>query len=254
MAHIRFFVSGVFEWALNHGMYSGFNPASADLPEGLPRGKETSAYSVEEIARLLSLLADVKAQAIVAMAFGSGLRKGELAGLQWQDYERTENGAVIHVRQAVWHRKITSVKTESSVADVNLGIQFCEYIDAYRGLCYGVDSGLMFGYSADRPVNLDSFANAYFKPVLKAAGIPWRGYHGFRRGNATFLAKHEGAHVAALVLRHSNVGTTEAHYIKNSAQERRIAQAKKVVTISIQREQAATTLSAGLSASRSNTN
>jgi integrase len=254
MAHIRFFVSGVFEWALNHGMYSGFNPAAADLPEGLPKGKETSAYSVEEIGRMLSLLADAKAQAIVAMAFGSGLRKGELAGLRWEDYEPTDSGAVIHVRQAVWHRRITTVKTESSIADVNLGVEFCEYIDAYRQLCQCVTSGLMFGYSADRPVNLDSFANAYFKPVLKAAGIPWRGYHGFRRGNATFLAKYEGSHVAALVLRHSNVGTTEAHYIKNSAQERRIAQAKKVVNISVQREHAATTLADGLTASRSKTN
>jgi integrase len=254
MAHIRFFVSGVFEWALNHGMYSGFNPAAADLPEGLPKGKETSAYSVEEIGRMLSLLADAKAQAIVAMAFGSGLRKGELAGLRWEDYEKTDSGAVIHVRQAVWHRRITTVKTESSIADVNLGVEFCEYIDAYRQLCQGVTSGLMFGYSADRPVNLDSFANAYFKPLLKAAGIPWRGYHGFRRGNATFLARYEGSHVAALVLRHSNVGTTEAHYIKNSAQERRAAEAKKMVTMTIQKEHAAATLSAGLIATRKQAN
>jgi integrase len=160
-AHIRFFVSGVFEWALNHGMYSGFNPAAADLPEGLPKGKETSPYSVEEIGRMLSLLADANAQAVVAMAFGSGLRKGELAGFRWEDYEKTDNGAVIHVRQAVWHRRITTVKTESSVADVNLGVEFCEYIDAYRRLCRGINSGLMFGYSADRPVNLDSFANEH---------------------------------------------------------------------------------------------
>jgi hypothetical protein len=55
----------------------------------------------------------------------------------------------------------------------------------------------------------------------ETAGIPWRGYHGFRRGNATYLAKHQGSHAAALMLRHSNVSTTETNYIKNSAQDRR---------------------------------
>jgi integrase len=254
MAHIRFFMSGIFEWALNHGFYSGLNPANADLPHGLPKGKETTAYSIEEIARMLSLLADVKAQAIIAVAFGAGLRKGEIAGLRWEDYNPTDTGAVIHVRQAVWHGKITTVKTASSDADVNLGSEFCIFVDAYRQLCGGVRLGLMFGYSADHPVNLDSFATAYIRPVLKAAGIPWRGYHGFRRGNATFLARHEGASVAALMLRHSDVGTTEAHYIKTSAQERRAAEAKKVITITAQKEQAAESLSAGLSAVRKQAN
>jgi integrase len=246
MQHVRFFLSGVFEFAKNRGWYAGENPCNADLPEGLPKGKETGFYSVEDVGKMLTLLANIQAQAVVALAFGSGLRKGEIAGLRWEDYESMETGAVIHVRRSVWNGKSDTTKNESSAADANLDAAFCQYIEAYRAFCGGVTEGFMFGYSAEHPVNMDSFAKWKIKPVLKAAGIEWKGWHAFRRGNATFLAKYQGAEVAAVMLRHSSVATTQAHYIKDTAQDRRAALAKKAEQIEGQRQAAAESLGDGL--------
>ena len=62
---------------------------------------------------------------------------------------------------------------------------------------------------------MHNLANRVIRPALKNAGIPWCGYHGFRRGLATNL------HTLGIVdtdiqriLRHADVGVTQASYIK----------------------------------------
>ena len=53
------------------------------------------------------------------------------------------------------------------------------------------------------------------KDRLKAAGIQWEGWHGFRRGLATNLDRiGVRGSIAAMVLRHSNDRVTRKHYIK----------------------------------------
>lgn len=250
MQHIRFFVSGIFEFAKNVGYYSGENPATADLPEGLPLGKETEAYTLDEVVRLLSLLASPKSQAIVALAWGSGLRKGEIEGLDWRDYEPTDTGATIHVRRSVWRRHhITTPKTESSADDVHIGPEIVEYIEAYRRFLRGVTEGFMFGYSATHPIDLESFVRYELKPVMQKAGMKYKGLHGFRRAAATFLAKQisgNGLRAASLVLRHSDETVTQNHYVKNSKQDRRAMQAARVAEMGETRKSAAAILGAGL--------
>jgi integrase len=246
--HIRFFVSGVFEFAKNTGYYSGENPATADIPQDLPVGKETEAYTVEEVAQILSLLTSSKFQAIIALLWGSGLRKGEAEGLDWRDYERTDTGAKIHVRRSVWKGKISTPKNASSADVVHISNEIVEYIEAYRNFLGGVDEGFMFG-TYDKPINLESFVRYELKPLMWAAGMTYKGLHGFRRGNATFLAKRvdgNGLKAASLVLRHSNEAVTRDHYVKNTKQERRAMVARRVVEISETRKQAAVVLGAGL--------
>jgi hypothetical protein len=64
----------------------------------------------------------------------------------------------------------------------------------------------------------------------------------------TWPRKHgsDGTTAAASLLRHANSSTTEDHYIKNTKQERRTAQAQKVISIRRQRTVAAATIGAGL--------
>ena len=250
MQHVRFFVSGLFEFAKNVGYYTWpENPASADLPDGLTIGKETQAYSTDEVSRLLAILTSPRDQAIIALAYVGGLRMGELEGVRWEDYERTDTGAVIHIRRSIWHRKLTTPKTISSADDVFIGPEVVTYIEAHRQFCKGVNSGYMFGLSHDRPVNLESLARNTLKPLMDTASIPWKGWHGFRRAAATHLARTmngKGAEAASLVLRHSGTAVTEAHYIKTSKQENRARQARKEMDVAEQRQDAAAILGQNL--------
>jgi integrase len=271
--HIRFTVSGIFETAKDKGLYYGENPASASLPANLPGRREdkTQAYSVTEVNRLLSLFTSPLTQAMIALAFGSGLRKGEIAGLDWRDYERTEDGATIRVRRSVYRGHLTTPKTESSADMVHIGPEVVEYIEAFRQFLGGVNEGFLFPGEAGRPINLESFWRWKINPLLSRCGVchkqksahvkadheykrdesmpVWKGWHGFRRGNATFLAKQlggDGLRAASLMLRHSDQGVTQDSYVNNTRQERRAMQATKVVEISETRKRAAAAVGAGL--------
>jgi integrase len=261
LAHIRFFLSGVFEFALNRGLYVGENPCKADLPGGLAPTKAGGVYNIAEVGTILSLLrADIKAQAIVALAFGSGMRKGELSGLKWEDYESTDTGAVIHVRRSSWRGRVTAPKTESSANDVRIDQVYCDYIEAYRQSVGGVNSGFMFGVSAEKPLALDAFATHHIKAILRAARLTWRGWHAFRRGAITFAATQlnngglssDGIEAGRILGRHSDSGVTLNSYIAASKQEKRIAAAGKQIAIETQRQATADMLGAGLKQARPN--
>jgi integrase len=60
-----------------------------------------------------------------------------------------------------------------------------------------------------------NLADRVIKPVFKANGLKWKGWHAYRRGLATNL--HElGVPdiVIQAILRHENVSTTQRSYIK----------------------------------------
>jgi len=62
---------------------------------------------------------------------------------------------------------------------------------------------------------LDNLADRVIKPVFKANGLEWKGWHAYRRGLATNL--HElGVPdiVIQAILRHEDVSTTQRSYIK----------------------------------------
>jgi integrase len=118
---------------------------------------------------------DVKnllAQAVLAVAFGTGLRKGELQGLKWEHSKLLKDGsAKIAVEQSVWHGQIVGVKTESSADEVTLGPDFVEYVEQYRAAIGGLNSGFMFGYSGGRPIDLDSFRKWVMLPLLNRCAV-----------------------------------------------------------------------------------
>jgi hypothetical protein len=63
------------------------------------------------------------------------------------------------------------------------------------------------------------------RPALAKADIKWNGWYAHRRGAGTLvtaLAKDEGMAAKGL-LRHSNLSTTTAHYVKDVPQETQLA-------------------------------
>ena len=78
-----------------------------------------------------------------------------------------------------------------------------------------VGTGWMFGNTIGGALDLDNLADRVIKPVLKANGLKWKGWHAYRRGLATNL--HELGipdKVIQAILRHEDVKTTQRSYIK----------------------------------------
>ena len=68
------------------------------------------------------------------------------------------------------------------------------------------------------PFDLNGCYQREMKDVLKRAGITWHGWHGFRRGLASNLNRlGVDDSVIQRILRHSNVATTQNHYIKTAS-------------------------------------
>ena len=85
IGHIKHLLSGIFRYAIRTGFLNGANPVRDAV---LPKAKapsETHAYSLDEVLKMIELLPE-PARTIVAVAGFTGLRRGELRGLEIGDY------------------------------------------------------------------------------------------------------------------------------------------------------------------------
>jgi integrase len=186
----------------------------------IPHGTEpqdTYAYSLEEITAMLAVLSGT-ARVLVATAGFTGLRRSEIRGLSWQDYEPASNGRFgeIHVERSVWGTQVQPTKTRRSRAAVPVIPALEKILADFRKERGNPQVGFIFEGARNRkPLDLDTFAKCYIEPVLSAQGQQWRWWHPFRRGLATNLHRlGVDDKTIQTILRHSSVQTTREIYIK----------------------------------------
>ena len=220
LAHTKSLLSGVFREAAKLG-YIGKegNPVrETSVPGFAPKGRETKAYSSEEVARMLDVLAaDPLALTLTAVAAYSGLRAGEIRGLRWESYQPSDDGSlpVLKVERSIWRRFESDPKTAMSKAAVPVIPQLASLLDTWRKRCGNPNTGTIFNNAAGRPVSLDSLHWRRMKPIFAKAGIEWHGWHGFRRGLATNLNRlGVDDSVIQRIMRHSSLAVTQRCYIK----------------------------------------
>jgi len=215
LAHIKAFLSGAFRYAKRQGVTDSENPMrDVVLPKGKVAG-ETHAYSLEEITQMLHVLPE-SASTIVAVAAFTGIRKGELRGLLWENYD----GQQVLISQSFWRGHALEPKTRQSKAPVPVIAQLAQRLDLQRSLSGNPANGLMFPSSAGKPINLDALAADTIVPLVTKAGVRWQGWHAFRRGLATNLhCLGISDKTIQRILRHANVSVTQSCYIKTADSE-----------------------------------
>jgi integrase len=147
------------------------------------------------------------ARTVVALAAFSGLREGEIRGLQWGDYR----DGLLCVGRSVWRTHVGETKTSESTNAVPVIAPLAKLLDGHkRGNGHAV--WMFAGAKMKRPLNLANLARRSIIPVIGADA--WRGWHAFRRGRATNLFSiGVPPEVAQRILRHEDVATTQAHYV-----------------------------------------
>ncbi len=139
MSHCKWLLSAVFIDAKNRGYFDGENPViDAQLPNARPKS-ETYAYSLDEVNRMLSFLPE-PAATVVAVAAYTRLRKGEIQGLQWENYTGTE----LRVTRAIWNGIVDEPKTAASKKAVPVIPPLPGMLDAYRKACGDPVAGPIF--------------------------------------------------------------------------------------------------------------
>jgi len=212
LAHIKAFLSGVFRFAKRLGVINSENPMrDVVLPQGKLPG-ETHAYSLEEITQMLNVLPEPAATIVAAAAF-TGARKSEVRGFLWANYD----GEQIYISQSFWRGHALEPKTRKSKAPVPVVAQLAQRLELHRSLSGNPANGFMFPSPTGKPVNMDALARDVIVPLATKAGVQWHGWHAFRRGLATNLYRlGVSDKTIQRILRHANVGVTQACYIKTA--------------------------------------
>jgi integrase len=218
--HIRSLASGVFTHAVNEGRLES-NPWHDVKILGKVRApKPTHAYTPEAAEAISNALIDnPTAQVVFCLAAFLGLRPGEISALKWQDVEWNDDSVSwIHVRRAAWRAFVGTTKTEESVASVPLIEPVKSMLLSWKKLTAGE---WVFPNRSNNPMQMEGFQKRVIAPVvakskaLKEKGIKWHGLYAGRRAAATLLVQLTGNAVAAqFVLRHKNLTTTTAFYVK----------------------------------------
>ena len=152
-------------------------------------------------------------------------RPGEARACKWEDYD----GKKLHIRESIWRTHTTPPKTPESVAPVPVGETLREILEETRR-----ESGYILSSPIGKPVDLHNLAARVVIPALSRCAeckkeekehdgnghkfrkiLEWHGWYAFRRGFATLAASVDSQLAAKSLLRHSNVHTTQAFYIKS---------------------------------------
>ncbi len=212
VANVKHFISGIFAFARQGGHFNGANPMTGLK---LPKAKapaETYAYSIAEEQEIMNVLSGMP-HAAIAVASWTGLDKGEIEGLRWEDFK---NGN-LYVTRKVWEGNIKLPKTEARKASIPVIRPLAEVLTEYRTECGEPTEGWLFPSNRiDKalPIRLDNLAKRHIIPNLPN-GISWHGWHAFRRGLATNLrAMGVPDDVITRVLRHGDITTAQRYYSK----------------------------------------
>lgn len=220
LKNLKAFLSGAFKQAKRLGILDGINPMmDVSIPRA-PEPKDTYAYSLEEIRKMLLVL-DEPAKTVVLTAALTGLRKGEIRGLAWDDFD----GRELSVRRSVWSGRggtvVNEPKTKRSKAPIPVVKQLRDALEAHRQRMGKLAAGPIFQASNGKPLDLNNLVRRAIQPALALdPGLPrWHGWHAFRRGLATNL--HQlgvDDKTIQAIMRHSNIGVTMNIYVKSVAE------------------------------------
>lgn len=191
-------------------------PYTLRFPKDGRRHAERRCFTPEEMRAIL-VGANFPHKAMYAVMAHTGMRCGEVLGLQWSAVDFFN--ARIHVRQAAVMGRIYLPKTARSVAMLPLSPElkailqeYADWQDHAGGHIAERRYDLMFPGPKGAPLHAGGVRVHHFTPLLERLGIPHGGLHAFRHGLATSLFS-AGAPPAVVqgTLRHGNLRTTMSY-------------------------------------------
>ncbi|NLG79219.1 MAG: site-specific integrase [Firmicutes bacterium] len=195
------------------------NPCDAVEPPKAVK-KEARYWTPEEAAQFLEAIQEDRLYALFYVALGTGLRRGELLGLRWQDVDLNEGR--LTVRQEIVRKSkgtlVKAPKTEKSRATISLSRGVVEVLKKHKArqaqerLLMGDqyhDSGLVFTTFEGKPLDPSYISGDYFGKLIEKAKVRKINFHALRHTHATILAS-QGVplKVVSERLRHSSVAIT----------------------------------------------
>ncbi len=213
-------INRIFHFAVIEGDIK-YNPSNeAELPRNLPQTKRHPATPDEEDI----IRKSAEKWLLPYMALTTGMRKGELLGLKWEDIDLDNN--LIYVRRSVWYGggiNIKEPKTEAGKRKIPIIAPLKEELFKHK------DEPHCFVFGKEKPITDKKFRYLYEK-FQKETGIKATAQQ-LRKSFATIAV---GANIPPDVLKsifgHKNISTTLNIYAE--VRDKRIAEAGHILEAS----------------------
>ncbi len=133
-----------------------------------------------------------KTHALFYTGIFTGMRRGELGGLQWSCVDWVNSQ--VHVKRGLYQRKLQTPKTKNSVRVIDIGPDLLQFLKEHRArqnerkLKAGGEWNklyLVFCQDNGKPLDMDRIYHRDFRRVLKKAGLRGMPMHALRH---TFAA------------------------------------------------------------------
>ncbi len=205
------------------------NPAERVQPPKAKKPKRRS-YDDEQTKILLENLEklsveDTKYKVAIILTIFTGVRLGELMGLEWQDVD-FRNGIISINRSSQYLSDMgvfTKVpKTESSIREIAIPEFIISLLEEYKlwyeeqKSLYGelwTNSNRLFVQADDKPMHPSSISK-WFVKYVGTIGLPVINFHGLRHTNASLLvAQNVDIAVVSARLGHAQISTTLDFYV-----------------------------------------
>ena len=171
----------LMKFALRAGLIDK-NPM--DLVENLTVSKpEIYPMSIEEVHRFLDVV-NPQYKDFFTVAFYSGMRFGEMAGLKWENVDFRLG--VIKVRETRVRGEEGSPKTKGSIRDIKMLPPVVEALRDQRKATMGKSDYVFLSFYG-RPLLPNSVNYRIWKPALKKAGLKPRSLYQTRHTFATLM-------------------------------------------------------------------
>lgn len=195
------------------------NPAHAKNLSPKPRNATMKVWTGEEVRTFLAANADDRIFAAFALSLATGLRRGELLGLRWEDVDLDAGRMSIRRARVMVGYDVSEgdPKTMRSTRMVDLDEPVVHALRRHRRrqleerLAAGEawqDSGYVVTDELGEPMHPHAFVNR-FERAVKAAGVPMIRPHDMRHTCATVaLGAGVPAKVVQEMLGHSSISIT----------------------------------------------
>lgn len=170
----------MFKHALRWG-YLKLNPAEY-LERPRVTKPEIEILSPAEISALLEKASSRYRVAFLA-DFLTGMRAGELWGLQWGDIDWKSKR--IHVRRSLWKGSFQTPKSKKSNRQIDMPDMLVQELRKWKLACPANEHDLVFPSPEGQPSQHDNVVKRHYNPALRNAGLTQVSFHSLRHSNAS---------------------------------------------------------------------
>ncbi|MGW2435585.1 tyrosine-type recombinase/integrase [Streptomyces goshikiensis] len=220
------YIHSVLKSALEHAVREEeiTRNVARNVRTGTPRPRRFEPLTADEARQFLAAVRNDRLFALYELALRTGLRKGELLGLQWEDLDlQTGTASIRRTLQRTQTGGLTALPTKTRASERRIALpsecihSFKEHREVQAGEREAAaevwkDNGLVFSTPAGGPIDPANL-NRSFRALLDRAGLRRIRFHDLRHSTATLLLE-QGVELVVIkeLLGHAHIGVTATVY------------------------------------------